>query len=174
MKINTTGLIAWALILSFLAAPAGLTAKDRRGATLLVTKIDGTQVSGELIAVKPDALLLLAGNTLDVSVPLTDIHTVRIVRRSRSGSFAGIGAALGFVGCGTATYVMVDRAVYDSKLKMGLLIGTLGAGAGAIIGALAGSATGADSIFTVVGRTEEGLAGYWARLSDHSRVRRAK
>jgi len=166
-RFGTTALVVFTLI-----APAGLAAKERRGADLVVTTLDGTLVSGELIAVKPDSLLLLAAGAADLSVPLGDIHTVRIVRRSRSRSFALIGAALGFVGCGTATYVMVDEAVYDSKAKMGLLIGALGAGAGAIIGSLAGSAAGVDSVFTVAGQPAEVLAGYWFRLAAHSRTGR--
>jgi hypothetical protein len=171
LKPITKEFVAAALVAGVLILPAGLAAKERRGADIIVTKLDGTLVPGELIAVRTDSLLLLSEGT-DLPIGLADIQLVKIVRPSRSGLLAGIGAALGFVGCGTATYIMVDEAVWDSKTKMALIVGALGAGAGAIIGALVGSAAGADSVFTVAGQPAEVLAGYWARLASYSRMGR--
>jgi hypothetical protein len=51
-----------ALFVSILLEPAVISAKTRRGAALLVTLLHGRQCRGELIAVKPDGLLLLSAD----------------------------------------------------------------------------------------------------------------
>ena len=89
MKVMPAKLIASTLAVSLLVLPAGLAAKEKRGADLVVAKIDGSKVSGELIAVKPDSLLLLSAG-MDLSIPLVDIRDVRIVRRSHALLFAGL------------------------------------------------------------------------------------
>ena len=73
MKVMPAKLIASTLAVSLLVLPAGLAAKEKRGADLVVAKIDGSKVSGELIAVKPDSLLLLSAG-MDLSIPLVDIR----------------------------------------------------------------------------------------------------
>jgi hypothetical protein len=57
MKKVTAKLIASVLIISFLILPADLSAKERRGADLIVTRLDGSQVAGELIAGKPETVV---------------------------------------------------------------------------------------------------------------------
>jgi hypothetical protein len=59
--------------------PTGLAAKVKHGASLVVTRVDGSLAAGELIAVRPDSLLLLSAGK-DRTVDLADIETVRIVR----------------------------------------------------------------------------------------------
>jgi len=60
MKRSTERILALALIASLLILPPGLSAKGKRGATLVITRTDGPLVTGELIAAKPDSLLLLS------------------------------------------------------------------------------------------------------------------
>ena len=167
----TAGVLAAAI---FFAGPTGLAAKQRRGATLLVTKLDGTQVAGELIAVKPDSLLLLADGAADLSVPLADIHTLRIVRRSRAGLFAGVGAGAGFVGAAGVVLAIAEEDVVRSKAGTAALVGVLAAGIGAVAGALVGSVAGADTTLTVAGLSEADLAYYWSKLRAYSREGRLK
>ncbi len=164
--------IASLLAVLILVLPAELMAKGRRGATLVVTRLDGTQVSGELISVKPDTLLLLTPGAADLSVPLTDIRTVRIVRRSKAGTFGLIGGAAGFVGMGGFVLAVADEDVVDSKAGAALLYGLLAGAAVAAVGAVAGMAMGADSVFTVAGQRADVAADYWARLASHSRMGR--
>lgn len=87
------------LIILVAVAPASAQPGQRRGAEIVVTRLDGTRVAGELIAVKPDSILLLAREA-DVSVGLADIRSVRIVRRSPIVllTVAGFLAASGAVG----------------------------------------------------------------------------
>jgi hypothetical protein len=47
MKTVAAGIIAGVLCASFFVVPAGLEAKGRRGALIIVTKVDGIQVKGE-------------------------------------------------------------------------------------------------------------------------------
>jgi hypothetical protein len=51
----------------------------------VVTKTDGQQIKGKLIAVKPSSLLLLDSLTdADVSARIEEIRVVKIARKSRA------------------------------------------------------------------------------------------
>ncbi len=61
------------LVFSILTLSIPLTAKERKGADLIIQKIDGQQVRGEFIAVKENSLLLLDRDTgADVTVDIED------------------------------------------------------------------------------------------------------
>ena len=69
--------IALFLVFSVLALSVPLAAKERKGADLIIQRTDGTQVRGELIAVKASSLLLLDRDTgSDVSVDIGDIGVI--------------------------------------------------------------------------------------------------
>jgi hypothetical protein len=155
----------------FFAGPPGLAAKQKRGTTLIVTKLDGTQVSGELIAVKPESLLLLAGGTADLSVPLGEIQTVRIVRKSKIGKgmlYGFLAGALGGAAWGAANK---DSDVWGEQTPVvaGGFVGAIGLAAGGFLGLVAS----VDTTFTVAGQPAEVVADFWARLAARSRVGRA-
>jgi hypothetical protein len=163
-------LIASVLIISFLIFPADLSAKERRGANLIVTRLDGSQVAGELIAVKPDSLLLLSNVGRDESIDLANIKTVRIVRKSRAGLFAGIGGAAGAaVGATVGAYVFNGGSDDEpASLRNGLVFGALGA----LAGWLADSMVNSDTHFTVAEKAPEVVAGFWDKLQAYSRMGR--
>ena len=48
MKARTAAAV-FVLCVSLLALPGGLEAKGRRGALIILTKVDGAQVKGELV-----------------------------------------------------------------------------------------------------------------------------
>jgi hypothetical protein len=175
MRAISIRLIAGALVMAFLAAPAGVSAKERRGADIIITQNDGSQHRGELIAIKPDSLLLLSSGT-DLTVARADIQSVRIVRRSRSGAAAGIGAAVGFIG--GAAYVLVGydslEGPFKSRAQGVALVGIVAGGLGALGGLLVGSAAGADSTFAVAGAEDASLAAYWKKLHAQSREGRLR
>jgi len=169
MKKVTAKLIASVLIISFLILPANLSAKERRGANLVVTRLDGSQVSGELIAVKRDSLLLLGEGT-DVTVGLADIKTVRIVRKSRAGLFAGLA---GVAGATAGAFVGLYKGGGDDEsgpasIRGGVVYGALGA----LAGLLADSMVNSDTHITVAGMTPEAVAGFWDQLQAYSRMGR--
>ncbi|MCJ7611461.1 MAG: hypothetical protein MUP19_04295, partial [Candidatus Aminicenantes bacterium] len=169
IKKSAGKLIVSALIISLLVIPGNVAAKDRRGADLVVTRLDGSQVSGELIAVKRDSLLLLSYGR-DESIDLTDVKTVRIVRKSRAGLFAGLAGAAGatagaFVGLYTGGG---DDESGPASIRGGVVYGALGA----LAGLLANSMVNSDTHFTVAGKTPEAVAGFWDKLQAYSRMGR--
>jgi hypothetical protein len=154
------------LIVATLVIPAGLSAKDRKGADIVVTKTDGSQFGGELIAVKPDSLLLLSAG-MDLSIPLADIREVRIVRKSHAPLFAGIGGAAGAtVGAIVGLYTGGgDDEAGPASIRGGVVFGALGA----LAGLLTSSVFSRDSRFDVAGGRQEAVAGFWDSLRFYSR-----
>ncbi|MGZ5453876.1 MAG: hypothetical protein ACXW2R_06720 [Candidatus Aminicenantales bacterium] len=157
-------LFAAVLVASFSLLPADLSAKGKRGATLVITRTDGTLVTGELIAAKPDSLLLLSTAGQDESVGLGEIKSVRIVRRSHTLLLAAIGFAPGAVAGGLA---MSSDPEIETWAKVA------GAAVGGALGALAGLGIslgiGADATFPVAGEPGEALSRLMTRLKGLSR-----
>ena len=156
-------LVICAIAILSLVAPAGLSAKDRRGATVIVTRSDGEAVEGELVAVKPESLLLLSAAGNARTVDRADVRSVRIVRRSRAGLFAGIGGAAGLAGMGALVLSGGNDVDYGTEKVL------IGAGVGALAGFLAGIVRGIDSEFTVAGQPEAVVADHWRKLGAYSR-----
>jgi len=159
-------MIATALVVWILVMPRGLAAGERRGANLVVTRLDGTRVSGELIAVKPASLLLLA-DSAGASVELSDIKSVRILRPSKAGLFAGLAGAAGFIGGALAGL----KAWHDEEdqLAYGAIAGLYLGAIGAVSGLFVGGIQGVDSTFSVAGQPEWILATHWRKLAGLSR-----
>ena len=89
------------LAFSTLALSGNIFAKERKGANLFIQKKDGTQVKGELIAVKQNSLLLIERNSgADETVDIRKIGIIRIVKKSKTlaGCITGLflGAAVGY------------------------------------------------------------------------------
>ena len=162
VRIMATAVVVWILVM-----PGGLAAGGRRGANLVITRIDGTRVAGELVAVKPGSLLLLTGNVIAASVDFSDIKSVRILRKSQAGLFAGIAGAAGLVGGALAGLRAWDDE--EDQAAYAVIAGLYYGAIGVLSGLLVGGAQGIDSNFTVAGQREEVLAGYWKKLSALSR-----
>jgi len=164
MKRSTERILALASIASLLILPPGLSAKGKRGATLVITRTDGTLVTGELIAAKPDSLLLLSTAGQEESVGLGEIKSVRIVRKSHALLLAAIGFVPGAVAGGMA---MSSDPEIETWAKVA------GAAVGGALGALAGLGIslgiGADATFPVAGEPGEALSRLMTRLKGLSR-----
>ena len=167
MRTMTARILAAGLAVSALVLPAGLSAKERRGAMVVVTRLDGSQASGELIAVKPESLLLLTDQAADVSVGLADIREVRVIRRSRALLFAGIGGAAGAAAGATVGAYVFNKGSDDepSSFRNGLVFGALGA----LAGLLTSSVFSGDSRFVVADGRPQAVAEFWDRLRSYSR-----
>jgi hypothetical protein len=140
-----------AIILAFLmlTLPGSLAAREKRGATLIVTLKDGHFAEGELIAVKPDSLLLLAGR--DESVPLAEIRSIRVVRKSKAlvGGLCGLAAGVALTAlCAADTDLGPFSPLSDLAVAMTVIPSGIGLGAGA--GALAGK----DKVIRLEGMSE--------------------
>jgi len=133
--------IASVLIVSFVSLPGALSAQGARGADVIIAVKDGRTVSGELIAVKQDSLVLLSPVGKDESVTFTEISAITIVKKSRAGTgfLAGFlvgGIAGGILGSqwnkGDESYE--GKAILPGVLIFGALGGLIGLGIGAAVG----------------------------------------
>ena len=132
-------------ILLMLAATEAI-AGQKRGAAVVVTMRDGRQASGELIAVKPESILILDPEGKDTSFDLTEIVMIRVHRRSKAGTSALIGLAIG-VGAGIAGGYISAGTGEDSDFKGGmraLFFAPIGGLVGALGGLTAGLHAGGD------------------------------
>ena len=122
---------------------------QKPGAKLIIQKIDGQQIKGELIAIKQNSLLLKESGA-DVSIDIKEINTIEIVKNSKDLLWAvliggGIGALLGF-GMGGG-WVPRDEAT----LKMGVF--------GAAVGIFAVTFTGEkDELIQIAGKSNDEIA----------------
>ena len=169
MKTEAKKLIATTLILSLFGLPGTLLAQGRRGANLVITLKDSSQIGGELIAVKPDSLVLVSPVGKDESVNIAEIRSITFARRSKAGSGFLIGFLAGAIGGGVVAY----KTNPDDTYK------TLGAAAGAVLfGGLAGliglgigSAAGKDETVQVEGISDQAMDKVMADLRKAARIR---
>ena len=147
--------------------PERLAAKDRRGANLIVTTKDGGQFPGELVAIKPDSLLLLDDVTgHDRSVALDDVSVIKIVRKSK----ALTGLLVGFVPGAVGGAVWGAHASDSDMAELAALFGGLVVGSVAgLVGLAAGLGLGLDSEIDFAGLTEAEKSGVLAKLNRQAR-----
>jgi hypothetical protein len=151
MKSIYGKLVVPILVVLLLVIPAGLSAKERRGADLVVTRLDGSQVGGELIAVKRDSLLLLSYGR-DESIDLADVKTVRIVKKSLAGKGTLYGFLAGALSGALWGIGHQDEDVFGkaTPLAAGIYVGAIGALGGLALGIVVGF----DTTFPVAGEPE--------------------
>jgi len=131
------------LIFSLIMLSVNLYAKQKRGATLIITKKNYQQIKGELITVKENSLLVLDTEGKDVSVDIKDIKVIEIKKKSKAviGFLAGgiTGAILGYAsykkrttGNGIDVFsIDIDFGPAGRAILGGILLGAIGS----IIGA---------------------------------------
>jgi hypothetical protein len=164
----TAGVLAAAL---FLAGPAGLSARPKRGAEVIVTKLDGNMAKGELVSVKPDSLLVLRKGAA-LTIPRGKVRSVSIMRRSKMAS----GALTGFT-TGALLGVMwgLDRGPDAIHGHPAVPAGAVAGGLGLVIGMAAGRGEKVESVVPLAGLTGPAADERWNALGAYSRVgRRAK
>jgi len=169
MKPKPKKLIALVLIVSFISLPMSVLAQERRGANLKVTRKDGMQVNGELIGVKPHALLLLSHVGKDESVDIVDISSITITRKSNAGSGFLVGFLIGAVAGGVIAYKTNPDETYRG---IGTAAGAvlLGCLAG-LLGLAVGAAAGSDETMYLEGMSEDAVRDTLAKLRDKARIR---
>jgi len=82
--LRTTGFLRGSLmvIMTLALIVPGLAAKERKGASITVTKLDGKVIKGELLAVKGENLIILDQSTSSgVTESLLEIKTVEAVKK---------------------------------------------------------------------------------------------
>ena len=143
--------------------------KERKhGAELDVWKKSGWLVTGELIAVKPNSLLLLNPQGKDVSVDIADIKVIRIVKKSKALLGAGIGGGAGAL----ATIIFVALTpLREEPLEYKFNVAVVGGAYGAILGALLGLVAGKDKTIQIEGMTESEIQETLDKLRKKARIR---
>ena len=158
-------LAAAALAVSFLAWPEDLSAQEERGADLVVTRLDGSRISGEIIAVRPDSLLLLGPGSLDIAVGLAEIRSVRVVRKPPTLLLTAAGFLLGSGVTGIATEPL-DEWGWAHAMLAGI--------GGAVAGLATGLVSGADKEFSIAAEPEDAAGPRLERLERISREGRLR
>lgn len=98
------------LVLSTLAFSMPLSAKEKKGADLIIQKTNGIQVRGELIAVKLNSLILRDRESgAGVSVDIRNIRVLKIKKKSKTLLGAGVGLIVG----GAFTYHFMSTREYE-------------------------------------------------------------
>jgi hypothetical protein len=169
---------AWILFAVLLASP--LAALDS-GATVKIVKKDGTSAGGELLAVKRTALVILpresGGESL--SIPVEEIKSVTIARKSHTGTGMLVGS---MIGCGIGLYwgsqyqpemntwggifAALPAAVTGKVTRLfgGLAIGF-------ILGAIIGSAEGGEKTYRLDGLSDRDQEKDLGRISQYAAVK---
>jgi hypothetical protein len=153
-----------------LLLPGPLAARERRGADISVALKDGRTVSGELIAVKPDSLLVVDTAGKDESVGLADITTVRIFKKHRPGRGVLYGTLIGAGGAGLVGYALVSKST-EYPVLSAMYFGFLGAVVGGFIGLVSQSGNDLGTEIVIAGRPEAEVEGALAKLSRFARLR---
>ena len=160
--------VALFLVFSLLALSGNLYAK-KKGAELAVEETDGQQVRGELIAVKQNSLLLLDSEAADVSIDVSKIKNITIVKKSKVFLGAGLGLLIG----------AVAGAVIGKSIEEGHDIPVVGPTAGAgiiggvaagVIGGLIGASAGKDNTIQIEGKSDSEIKEILESLRKKSRV----
>ncbi len=156
------------LVVSVLALSIPLTAKERKGADLLIQKTDGTQVRGELIAVKENSLLLLDRDTgADVTVDVGDIRVITIVKKSKALLGAGIGL---LIGCGLGVVIGQQSDEYWMTFAVGVGFGV----PAILIGILVGSLAGKDKTIQFEGKSDSEIQEILEKLRKKARIKNSQ
>jgi hypothetical protein len=163
-----TFLIAVAMLFLY----GNVEASSRRGADIVVQKKDGTQLQGELIAVKQDSILLLDSETgVDISARIDDTEIIHILKGPKTGLGAFSGLLVG--GIVGAAAMRKDKGCDQcpGSGQRPLIGGALVGGLGALIGALIGSTTGGNEIYIIQGLPQEELDAVLEKLRSKARIR---
>jgi hypothetical protein len=170
MRLKEQKFISLFLIISLQILPLALTANERRGADLVISKTDGNQVRGELITVKENSLLLKERDSgADVIAVIGDIKTIKIVKKSKTGKGALYGFGIGATGGGLAGFLMEPE---EPETRGGnALFGIIFLGAvGALTGLIVGGFLGMDKTIQIEGKSEAEIKKILEELRKKARV----
>ncbi len=149
-------------------------AKEKKhGAELEIQKKDGQSVRGELLTVKDNSLLVMESGSLSgISVDISDVHKIKILKKSRLLKGLGFGlligggsgVLLGFLS-GDDPSGWFSMTAGQKALAGGLAFGILGVPIGGIWGAI----KGIDESIVLEGRSPEEIKLILKKLNSKSR-----
>ena len=150
--------------------------KEGRGAKLIVTKKHGRHISGELITVKPNSLLLLDGKSgVDVSVDFKDIKIIKIIKKSKfwKGSLYGLllGGGLGVAAIVSAISKGEEEIGVGEVILGTALYGAIAGAVGYLIGGIIGASLGKEVTIQIEGMTDSEIREALDKLRKKARIR---
>jgi uncharacterized membrane protein YeaQ/YmgE (transglycosylase-associated protein family) len=163
------------IVVSLLFPSGALLAKERQGAQLEITKTDGTEIKGELIAVKQDsALLLESSSRIGASIDISDIKVIKIVKKSGLYWGAGLGLALGAIGGGALGHHGANpdnlMSLIGKDVMATLLTGAFGALIVGLVGAEIGNSLGGSKTFQIEEKSQEQIKAFLEKLRTQARI----
>ena len=158
------------VLVCILIFPLGLTAKEKKGADLLVETTDGTQVRGELIVVKENSLLLSESDSgADVTFDIADVGVITIKWKSKGWEGMGLGLLIGGgVGAGVAVAVVPSGYSTSGIAVAGIV--ALGALLGLLIGGYMGTTLGKDKAIQIEGKSDSEVQEILEMLRKKARI----
>lgn len=145
---------------------------ERKGAELVITRTDGGQIQGELIAVRGETLILLVSG-LDASVDLGEVSHITVVKKSRAMTGLGIGALAGVcfglaVGSSSKSdeHGFMFKTAADKGIMSGMAIGV----PAAVIGLIVGGVSGIDKNISMETVSPQGREKLLRDLAEWSRM----
>lgn len=166
MKFPKQALII-AIALLILLSP--LPAKERRGADVLIRKIDGAEIRGELIAVKTNALLVLSQEGRDVTVGSEEIDSVKVIMKAHPWRGAGIGLLVGIAA--GALYGLTNPGTAEPDSLYPPVFAAVLAIPGAIVGSIASGVIARDITHIIQGDPSRFYEASLNDLRKRARVR---
>ncbi len=173
MKKKGEKLTALILIFSLLVLSGNLTAAVRKGVKLVIQKTDGQEVTGELITVKRDSLLILNEETeADTTVNLNVIVVIKVNNKSLMFEL-GMGGALLAAAARLSLHSTMEKDVANTEgatehqVQEVWLFGVIGGGIGILAGALAGM----NKTIQIQGESEADIQNAMEKLSKKARVK---
>lgn len=172
MKKKGEKLTALILVLSLVALSGNLMAAERKGVKLVIQKTDGQEITGELVTVKRDSLLLLDAETgTDSTVNLRVIDVITVDNKSLMFEL-GLG---GFLLAGAARLSLhsalerdvTAQAATEHQVQDVFIWGAIGGG----VGLLAGAVAGMNKTIRIQGKSEADIQSALEKLSKRARVR---
>jgi hypothetical protein len=168
-------------ILIFLLTGNGIlfAKKEKPGATIVVQKMDGQTIKGELIEVKNGTLtLLIYENATKANIRLDELNSLRIKKKSAFLKGLGIGilvgAAAGAIGGffsgdddPSGPWDIFSYTAGEKALVFGVSLGAVGGVIGGGIGAL----KGIDKTITLDGLSPEKLRRIESKLASRARTK---
>ena len=176
MKKTTSLFLAFSILL----LSGNMLAKEGRGADLIIQKKDGTQMRGELIAVKKNSFLLLERELgADVSVMINDTSTTKIVKKQNTALWGGIGSLFGVIaGAVVGSSISIEKKAFwgadvtEVNRAYNTLLGMIAGGIlGFAAGALTGAATGADKTMQIEGKSDTEIQEILEKLRKKARIK---
>lgn len=152
-----------------LVYPLSSAAKERRGAELIIHKLDGRFIRGELIAVRETSLLLMESqNSADEAVDIEEISRITVMKRMKIGYASVAGFVLGGA---LSAYAIGSKDYGKGKTESLIIVGVLGGVAFGTIATLLTGALASNESFTLEGMSDSEISRTLEKLRGKARVR---